>query len=286
MACTRRYGTIKNQQICSMKKLALITVVHKNYDILEDYFESLGKQTDQDFALYIVDNSGDSKKIELPQYAKVISTENKGYAAAVNVGIAKAIEEGYDKFLITNSDIIFDRKCVRHTKQALENHPNTIIGGKIYYAKGFEFHKDRYSEYELGRVLWYAGGRISWEHALTPHRGVDLVDSGQFNTEGKTGFINGCFMAYDKKVYETVGIWDESYFMYFEDSDFCVRALKKGIELWYDPQIVIWHKNSQSTGGSGSAFHEKYMKKNQLKFGLKYAPLRTKLHLLKNFLSK
>ncbi len=65
-------------------------------------------------------------------------------------------------------------------------------------------------------------------------------------------------MAYDKKIYEKVGKWDESYFLYYEDADFCERALKKQISLIYDSTIMLWHKNAQSTGGSGSSLHQKY----------------------------
>jgi hypothetical protein len=50
----------------------------------------------------------------------------------------------------------------------------------------------------------------------------------------------------------------------------------------YDPSIKLWHKNGQITDGPGSVLHKKYQEKNRVVFGLKYAPLRTKLHLLKN----
>jgi GT2 family glycosyltransferase len=91
-------------------------------------------------------------------------------------------------------------------------------------------------------------------------------------------------MLFDKSVIDKVGFWDESYFLYFEDADYCVRAKRKGIKLYYDPSINVWHKNAQSTGGSGSSIHVKYQKENRVKFGFKYAPLKTKFHLVKNFL--
>jgi len=269
-----------------MKTLAIITVVYKNYTVLEEYFASLEKQGDNNFKLFIIDNTEKPEDINLPPYASVVHTKNKGYSAAVNIGLTEAIKNNLSLFTITNSDIIFDKNFVKHALVAFEKHPRSLVGGKIYYAKGFEYHKGRYSKNELGRVLWYAGGHISWEHALTPHRGVDLVDAGQFDQEIKTGFINGCLMLFDKDVYDLVGPWDESYFMYFEDSDYCVSAMRLGVELWFDPTLVVWHKNSQSTGGAGSDFHAKYLKKNQLKFGLKYAPLSTILHLVKNNLFK
>ena len=92
-------------------------------------------------------------------------------------------------------------------------------------------------------------------------------------------------MIFNKSVIDKIGYLDESYFLYYEDADWCERAKKAGINLYYDPSIVIWHKNAQSTGGAGSKLHQKYQEKNRLKFGLKYAPWKTKLHLIINLLT-
>jgi GT2 family glycosyltransferase len=116
------------------------------------------------------------------------------------------------------------------------------------------------------------------------HIGVDEVDRGQFEQAKPTEFITGCLMLMDKTVVKTVGLWDESYFLYYEDADYCRRAAAKNIPLVYDPSLAIWHKNAQSTDGPGSAIHRRFQNMNRLKFGLKYAPMRTRLHLLKDYL--
>src|SRR3989304_3264732 len=56
-----------------------------------------------------------------------------------------------------------------------------IVSPKIYFAPGFEFHKDKYPKTDLGKVIWYAGGRIDWSNIIGMHVGVDEVDIGQFN---------------------------------------------------------------------------------------------------------
>lgn len=266
-------------------RLAIITVVYQNYIILDDFFDSLCKNADVDFQLYIIDLSEQKKSIIPPSQLKVqmITGENKGYAHGVNLGIKKAIQDGINHFCIVNSDIIFSANFVQNVKQSLSDNPHSIIGGKIYYAPGYEYHKTRYQKINLGKVIWYAGGKVDWKNALTPHRGVDEVDKQQFDKKGETEFVNGCLMCFDKSVVEKVGLWNENYFLYFEDSDYCKRAKRKNIKLVYNPKIVIWHKNSQSTDGSGSKLHQKYQRKNQLIFGLKYAPLKTKLHLIYNY---
>lgn len=268
--------------------LAVITVVYQNYTVLQDFFDGLRKQSSTDFHIFIVDGSVDRQTIDVSHLpATVVNAENKGYAHAVNVGVERAVAEGHTMFAIVNSDIIFSNNFVESVSASISAHPNSIIGGKIYYAPGYEYHKEKYQNEEKGNVFWYAGGAIDWSHVLASHRGVDEVDQGQFNKFEETGFVTGCLVCYDLSVYKAVGTWDSGYFMYYEDTDFSVRAKRMGVKTYYDPSIVIWHKNAQSTDGSGSDFHVKYQKQNRIRFGLKYAPLRTKLHLVKEaFLEK
>ena len=192
-------------------RLAIITVVYQNYIILEDFFDSLCKNTDVDFQLYIVDLSKEKKQITPPSQLKVqiITGENKGYAYGVNLGIKKAIQDGINNYCIVNSDIIFSSNFVQNVQQSLNNNPQSIIGGKIFYAPGYEYHKTRYQKSNLGKVIWYAGGKVDWKNALTPHCGVDEVDKKQFDKKERTEFVNGCLMCFDRSVVDKVGFWDE-----------------------------------------------------------------------------
>lgn len=264
-----------------MKQLAVLTVVYKNYEVLDEFFRTLEPQASQ-IHVYVADLTETPQEYAYPDYVTPLTSENKGYAHGVNVALVHALRDGYTKFLVVNSDIIFDSQAISQVLHALETAPKTIIGGKIYYAPGYEYHKDRYTKAQLGKVLWYAGGKIDWDHVITRHVGVDEVDGTEYSTPTTTEFVTGCLMAFDKAVVDEVGFWDEAYFLYYEDSDFCMRGAQAGVPLRYEPSIIIWHKNAQSTGGAGSSIHEKYQNKNRLTFGLKYAPLKTKLHLLKN----
>lgn len=266
-----------------MSKLVLITVTYKNYDVLKDFFSSLHLQTSKNFTVYLVDTSESSSSPKVPEFVKIINAENRGYAASINTGLREARKDGFNKFCVINNDVIVSPDFVQNTLISLQLHPRGVIGGKIYYAKGYEYHK-HYTQGELGKVIWYAGGRVDWDNALTPHRGVNEVDLGQYDKFGETDFITGCLMSFDQQIIDTVGLWDESYFLYFEDADFCERAKRREIHLYYDPSIVIWHKNAQSTQGAGSKLHTKFQEKNRLRFGLKYAPWRTKIHLIKNYI--
>lgn len=263
-------------------KLAIVTVIFKNYTILDDYFASLEKQTEADFHVFAVDLTPDPKPYTYPPYVTYIHDRNGGYAFGINQGIKRAIQEGYEAFCAMNCDVTINESFVANVKKSIAAHPSSLIGGKIYYYPGYEYHKDRYSESERGKVFWYAGGITDWANVYTTHTAVDEVDKGQRDNFEETTFITGCLMCYDKSVIDTIGHWDEKYFLYYEDADYCARAMKAGIKLYYDPSLVIWHKSGQSTEGAASAFQQQYLENNRFRFGMRYAPLRTKAHLLKN----
>jgi len=264
-------------------KLAIISVVYNNYANLTDFFHSLEIQTNKNFKLFLSDTSEKKQPVAKQKFPlEVVDYKNYGYAHGINQGLRTAIAHGFSHFCIINDDTYFAKDFVTNSLIALKKYSGALIGGKIFYAPGYEYHK-KYAEKDLGKVIWYAGGQNDWKNCITKHLGVDQVDQPQFNQPLPTEFITGCLMLYDKKALDTVGFWDESYFLYYEDADFCERAKRKNVPLFYEPKIHIWHKNAQSTAGPGSQLHQKYQKQNQLKFGLKYAPFRTKMHLIKNY---
>ncbi len=267
-----------------MDHIAIITVIYNNYSVLNDFTNGFFQQNKKEFSFFIADASINRQEIQIPNMSiQVIPIENKGYAHGVNQGVKKAIEMGYERFCVINSDVIVKDDFVEKVQSTFDKHPHELFGGKIYYAPGFEYHKEKYQQEDVGNVLWYAGGVSDWNHATTKHVGVDEVDSDKYSQAQKTEFITGCLMCFDKEVWNKIGSWDEHYFLYYEDADYGERAKKAGISLWYEPSIIIWHKNAQSTGGSGSLFHEKIQKKAHLRYTLKYAPFKTKLHVLKNY---
>jgi len=156
-----------------------------------------------------------------------------------------------------------------------------IISPKIYFAKGYEFHKDRYKENEKGRVIWYAGAVIDWKNVIGKHIGVDEVDKGQFNSSMETEYATGCCMIVKKQVFEKIGLLNEKYFLYYEDADFSMRAKRNNFKILFAPTAFMWHKNAASAGGSGSPLQDYYITRNRLIFGFRYASLRTKLALFR-----
>ena len=264
--------------------IGIIIINYNQYQMTREFLDSLARVIDAKNAnVYIVDASTIKERFNLKGYPfkhlALDKKENKGYAYGVNEGVRYFLKHGIKRFCVVNNDVVLDKNFLTELERTFKK--ENIFGGKIYYAAGYEYHKGRYKKDELGKVIWYAGGISDWANSMVFHRGVYEVDRGQYDKYEATDSITGCLLCFDKKFWEAVGPWDESYFLYFEDADFCERAKRAGFKLIYNPRLVIWHKVSQSTEGSGSALHWKYQTKNRIRFGLKYAPWKTKLYLIK-----
>ena len=133
----------------------------------------------------IVDNGSSQRLMINDEGLKIIRNEkNLGYAGGNNVGITYALEHEADYILVLNNDTIVDKNLVRELLKTAEKDGKIgIVAPKIYFAKGHEFHKDRYKENERGKVFWYAGGKMDFANVLGSHRGVDEMDSGQYEKE-------------------------------------------------------------------------------------------------------
>jgi len=253
-----------------------------------DCLNSIAKINKDDFELTVLVINNSKEKLNLPSFPdlkiKMIENgKNLGFAGGQNVGIKYALENGADFVLILNNDTVIDKNLI----SALIKTANLdvgIVAPKIYFAKGFEFHKARYKEEDLGKVLWFAGGKMDFANVIGHHRGVDDVDHGQYEKEEIIDFASGCAMLINKDVFQKLGLFDEKYFLYYEDNDLCQRAKKHGFKILYNPKAFMWHKNAGSAGGSGSSLQDYYITRNRMLFGMKFAPLRSKASLVKESL--
>ena len=252
---------------------------------------SLDKINSKSFkiSVVVIDNASkdefkvQSSKFKVFQGLRVISNDkNLGFSGGQNVGIKYALDNGADYVLILNNDTIVDKNLIEELLNAAQKDKNIGIAvPKIYFASGFEFHKDRYKKSDLGKVFWYAGGEMDWKNVIGFHRGVDEVDRGQYDRIEKTDFASGCCMLVKGEVFEKVGFLDEKFFLYYEDSDLCERIRRAGYSIMYSAKAILWHKNAGSAGGSGSSLQDYYITRNRMLFGFRYASFRSKLALFK-----
>jgi len=268
-------------------KIAFITInFHSDQDTL-----GVVKQLEQNtlplgtsLRIYVVDNKGSSsledkiKKYPHAEYLK--SPGNIGFAAGNNLGFRQALQNEEEIVVLLNNDTLVPEDLVLQVLSSPSTEPTCgAVGGLIYFAKGFEFEK-KYSKTELGKVIWYAGGQYDWDNVYAAHVGVNQVDTGQFDGQRETDFITGCLFITKTDVLEKVGLFDERYCLYFEDSDLGMRIKKAGFKLIFDSNIKLWHKVAQSSA-IGSPLNDYFLTRNRLLFGMDYAKTRTKIALLR-----
>lgn len=276
-----------------MKKIFIVILNYNSEKDTEECLDSLLKIKTSGFLVnaIVIDNSENKFDLDVIKYKKInikkIDTlKNLGFSGGMNTGIKHSLNEGADYVLVMNNDTIVAENFIQELFNFSEKNSNAgIVAPKIYFAKGHEFHKDKYEDAELGKVIWYAGGIMDWNNVIGKHRGVDEVDKGQFDDVMTTDFTSGCAMLIKKEVFENIGFFDEKYFLYYEDADLCIRAKKAGYKIYFVPGSVIWHKNAGSAGGSGSKLQEYYITRNRLLFGNRYAPLRSRIALNREGLS-
>ncbi|MBC2706473.1 MAG: glycosyltransferase family 2 protein [ANME-2 cluster archaeon] len=241
-----------------------VTIIILNWNGKEDTIEcleSLKHITYPNYEILLVDNGSTDGSVEClrgryPGMEIIENGENLGFAEGNNVGIRKAMDEGADYVLLLNNDTVVDPEFLGELVKVGESSPKTgIVGPKIYF-----YDSDRIQSCG-GRINFYKGvvqGQKKYHRDLNHSKEI-------INTE----FLSGCAMLIKKIVFENVGLFDVSYFAYYEDTDLCVRTKAAGYDLLCVQSSIIWHKGSQSS--KENRFGLYYGTRNMFWFERKYA---------------
>ena len=161
---------------------------------------------------------------------------NLRFAGGNNMGLRRALAAKADAIALLNNDTEADAALFEHLLLALEQDAGAGAAGPlIYYAPP-------------SSRIWYAGGECEPGLAWARHRGIGGRDQGQYRSVERTGYVTGCCLLAPRAVWERVGLLDEDYYIYAEDSDWCLRARAAGYRLLFVPTARLWHKVSASSG--------------------------------------
>ena len=210
----------------------------------------------------------------------IIAEQNGGFSYGNNRGIEGALKQAAPPayFLLLNPDTEVRKGAIRALVEYMDAHKTVGIAGSSYenedgseWPIAFRFHtvwSQLESAVRLGLVSRVLRG---WLVAKTMGREPEQTD-----------WVAGASMMIRREVIDAIGLMDEGYFLYFEEVDYCLRALRAGWPCWYVPQSRIMHISGQSTGVSGKdrnlkrmpaywfASRSRYFVKNH---GLAYARL-------------
>jgi hypothetical protein len=241
----------------------MISIVIVNYNgkhFLDDCLYAISKQSYEDFETIIVDNASSDGSVEYLQtqysWIKLIENNtNSGFAGGVNLGIKNAKGE---YILTLNNDTIVDPDFLKMIFGCIESDSNAgICASKMLYPDG--------KINSAGICISRSGS--AWD------RGMMEDDRGQYGTiEEVFGACAGAAI-YRKETLDEIGVFDEDFFLYFEDVDLAFRARLAGWKCLYTPHAKVIHLHG-GTAGVGSDTAVFYGNRNILWYVLKDFPLK------------
>lgn len=246
-------------------KIGLVTVLYNTPEVLPDFFKSLACQSYKNFILYVIDNSSKPESLRLArelaaQYG--IETtfidnhgNNVGVAAGNNQGIGAALADGCEYLLIINNDLIFETPDVFDKLMQVATSGESLVTPLIL-------------NHPEGKI-WYAGGHFDEYRALAPHEHFGLSQELITRFDDYHAYAPTCFIIVNSDVFRNVGMMDERYFAYYDDTDFLYRTYVTGYKVRLVQDVVISHKVSVSTGGDLSYFGIFHLTRNRIYFAKK-----------------
>lgn len=257
-----------------MTSSPLVTIIILNWNNWSDTlacFESCRKLTWPEFRIIIVDNNSTDGSEEIfrarcPDVAIIQAGANLGFAGGNNIGIRHALTTGADYVWLLNNDAVADPDALARLVEALQAAPAAAAAGsKIYY------HDDP-------ERIWFAGGIWARGRLRVRQRGAGQLDKGEYDELCPVGSVSGCSMLIRSTVIREIGLLDESYFLYWEDTDWCARAQKNGYKALFVPTSHVWHKVS-ATVAARSQQQYYYNTRNGLMFCMRHDILSLPLFL-------
>lgn len=219
----------------------LVAVIILNWNGLEDTLaclNSLGKLTFPPHEIIIVDNGSsdgsiEELKITYPDVTYIENSENLGFTGGNNAGLRYAKSIDADYALLLNNDTEVDPAFLGLLVDVAESDEEIgIIGPSIFL-------------FDEPEVLWSAGGDIDWMRGRTYMVGINQTDTGQFGEDPReVDFVSGCALMIRMAVVEEVGLLDTRFFVYYEETEWCVRVARCGYKIMHVPLAKIWHKIS------------------------------------------
>lgn len=228
--------------------IAVITVTWNSETVVAGLLESVrGSRFNGDYRMIVVDNDSADATLEvvartMPE-ARVVSTgRNAGYAAGANAGIAAG--SGCRAFLLLNPDLRLHTDTLQLLVDELDRSGAGIVVPRLVDATGslrWSIRRDPTALRAWGEAL-LGGARAGRFPALGEVERREYA----YEAPGDVDWSTGAAMLISRDCAEQVGTWDESYFLYSEETDFALRARDHGFAIRYVPEAKAIHFEGES----------------------------------------
>ena len=260
---------------------ARLQVIILNYNSHQDtlaLYQELGELKLPYLRICVVDNCSTSEdyhalKAGLPKGILHRNSKNEGYAKGNEIGIQQAIEQNIPYVLLLNPDIRLAKDCIPKLLSTIAAHEKlAVVGPRIC------FRNDPEKIYSDGAIVYpYQAYKCSHLHG-----NERIQDYGDEGVLSDIDYVNGSVFLARTKVFEEIGFMDHRFFLYYEESEWCLRAKKAGYKLAVNTSGLAYH-----TSSSKNELYHYYMTRNRLliakKLGKAYRETKSQLyHSLKN----
>jgi GT2 family glycosyltransferase len=196
-----------------------------------------------------------------PAVGVIHNPDNRGYPAAVNQGIARALAGRAEAVLLVNDDAIFEAGAVAALAAVLWGDPSAgAVSAKMVY-------RDR------PELLNGTGGIVDLDRGWAWLRGSGEIDRGQYDAAELADYPSGAASLLRRAAIEAVGDFDEAFYLYYEDVDWGLRARRLGWRTRFAPAARVHHGGSTATAAD-PARRRYYNVRNRLRFARMHAGVR------------
>lgn len=175
------------------------------------------------------DGTVDTVHSGFPWVDVVETGENLGFTGGMNVGLKRALDQGFPYICILNNDT-----------QATDRTFSTLLD---YCRRSQDVAVSPRIDFADGSGTWFIGAELDVSSGWPVHTRIEAYESG---APLPTGLLSGCCIMASRATWERVGLFDDSYFLNFEDSDWSMRARAAGVDLHVLPDAVLLHGVSRS----------------------------------------
>ncbi|MCK4635662.1 MAG: glycosyltransferase family 2 protein [Candidatus Moranbacteria bacterium] len=255
----------------TIPKKPKIFVIILNYNGGTDLLKTIKSVVDsnyQNLEIILVDNNSTDNSLNLAEqwvathcsseknFSKIYFIKNKknlGFGAGNNVGIKFAFENSADYVFLLNNDALVRKNTISKLIDSIKDESEIGLVSPVIY-----------SDLKY-KNIWFCGGKINWWKMRAEHFdcislfgrkwfqvvfGRERFQTVPYTDVEETEYVTGCAMLISKKVFEKVGLFDEFFFLYYEDADLSLRVKKAELKNLIVPSAKVYHQEQSEENQS------------------------------------